>query len=80
MRSGQQARLLLIIPGLIVVIGYLLNLTVPYSQGLPLLWETLLNYDPTNYQHIIVNLTYLPRLVVAVLCGFSLAVAGAVMQ
>lgn len=80
LRPGQRARLLLIMSGLIVAIGYLLNLTVPYAQGLPLLWETLLNYDPTNYQHIIVNLTYLPRLVVAVLCGFSLAVAGAVMQ
>ncbi|WP_036829710.1 iron chelate uptake ABC transporter family permease subunit, partial [Photobacterium sanctipauli] len=48
--------------------------------GLGLLWQTIVNYDVTNYQHLITNMTYLPRLAVAVLCGFALAVAGAVMQ
>ncbi|MDO6705408.1 Fe(3+)-hydroxamate ABC transporter permease FhuB [Photobacterium sp. 1_MG-2023] len=79
-RSGGIARSFFVCGLLLTVLGYLLNLTVPYAQGLPLLWQTLFHYDPANYQHLIVHLTYLPRLSVAVLCGFSLAVAGAVMQ
>ncbi|NGZ64522.1 iron chelate uptake ABC transporter family permease subunit [Vibrio aestuarianus subsp. cardii] len=62
------------------LIASLLQLSIPYHQGLPLLWQTLFHYDANNYQHLIVNLTYLPRLAMAVLCGFGLAVAGSVMQ
>ncbi|WP_330959552.1 Fe(3+)-hydroxamate ABC transporter permease FhuB [Photobacterium sp. 53610] len=79
-RSGQTARSFFIFAILIAVVGSLINWTVPYAQGLPLLWQTLFHYDPANYQHLIVHLTYLPRLTVAILCGFSLAIAGAVMQ
>ncbi|WP_428810009.1 Fe(3+)-hydroxamate ABC transporter permease FhuB [Vibrio lamellibrachiae] len=62
------------------VVLALIQWTVPYSQGFGLLWQTAFHYDSTNYQHLIVNLTYLPRLTIAILCGFSLAVAGCVMQ
>ncbi|OCH19196.1 Fe(3+)-hydroxamate ABC transporter permease FhuB [Aliivibrio sp. 1S128] len=72
-RVGLVALLLMIILGL-------LQWTVPYSQGVGLLWQTVFNYDPSNYQHLITHLTYLPRLVVALLCGFALAVSGCVMQ
>lgn len=65
---------------LIIIILGLLQWTAPYSQGLSLLWQTVFDYDSSNYQHLITHLTYLPRLVIAVLCGFSLAVAGCVMQ
>ncbi|WP_211677154.1 iron chelate uptake ABC transporter family permease subunit [Moritella sp. 36] len=58
----------------------LLQWTAPYSQGLSLLWQTVFHYDASNYQHLITHLTYLPRLAIAVLCGFALAVAGCVMQ
>lgn len=69
--------------GLLLFVGLVISLlhyTVPYSQGLGLLWNTLFHYDSGNYQHLIVNLTYLPRLTVALLCGFALAVSGCVMQ
>lgn len=65
---------------LIIIILGLLQWTAPYSQGLSLLWQTVFDYDPSNYQQLITHLTYLPRLVIAVLCGFSLAVSGCVMQ
>lgn len=58
----------------------LLQVTVPYSQGISLIWDTVWHFDQSNYQHVITNLTYLPRLCVALLCGFALAVAGCVMQ
>ena len=64
----------------VLVIGSLLQITAPYSQGIRLIWDTLFEYDSTNYQHIITHLTYLPRIPVALLCGFALAVAGCVMQ
>jgi iron complex transport system permease protein len=64
----------------ILIIGSLLEITAPYSQGLGLIGDTLFRYDASNYQHIITNLTYLPRLTVALICGFALAVAGCVMQ
>ncbi|MGF1900344.1 Fe(3+)-hydroxamate ABC transporter permease FhuB [Aliivibrio sifiae] len=62
-----------------IILG-LLQWTAPYSQGVGLLWQTMFHYDSANYQHLITHLTYLPRLVIALLCGFALAVAGCVMQ
>lgn len=62
------------------VIASLVHLTAPYSQGVALVWDTLWHFDQSNYQHLITHLTYLPRLSVALLCGFALAVAGCVMQ
>ncbi len=64
----------------IIVIGMLLQVTAPYSKGVELIWDTLFHFDASNYQHLITRLTYLPRLVVALACGFGLAVAGSVMQ
>ncbi|MGD8173631.1 Fe(3+)-hydroxamate ABC transporter permease FhuB [Vibrio sp. TRT 21S02] len=63
-----------------LIIGSLLQLTAPYSQGLGLIWDTIFHFDAANYQHLITYLTYLPRLTVAIICGFALAVAGCVMQ
>ncbi|PMM51998.1 Fe(3+)-hydroxamate ABC transporter permease FhuB [Vibrio splendidus] len=64
----------------ILLISVLLQITAPYSQGLGLIWDTLFHFDSSNYQHLITHLTYLPRLAVALICGFALAVAGCVMQ
>ncbi|MDN3678861.1 Fe(3+)-hydroxamate ABC transporter permease FhuB [Vibrio tapetis subsp. quintayensis] len=64
----------------VLVIGSLLHITAPYSQGIGLIWDTLFHFDGSNYQHLITQLTYLPRLTVALICGFALAVAGCVMQ
>ena len=58
----------------------LLHLTAPYGKGIALLWDTLVRYTPSNYQHLITYYTYLPRLTVALLSGFALAVAGCVFQ
>lgn len=64
----------------LLAIGSLLHITAPYAQGMSLLWETLFHFDAGNYQHLITYLTYLPRVAVALICGFALAVAGCVMQ
>ncbi|WP_245609252.1 Fe(3+)-hydroxamate ABC transporter permease FhuB [Vibrio pacinii] len=62
------------------LVGTLLHITAPYSQGITLIWDTLWHFDQGNYQHLITYLTYLPRLTVALLSGFALAIAGCVMQ
>ncbi|ENM6576432.1 Fe(3+)-hydroxamate ABC transporter permease FhuB [Vibrio fluvialis] len=64
----------------IAIIGVLLHITAPYAEGIGLIWDTLFHFDASNYQHLITQLTYLPRLSMALLCGFALAVAGCVMQ
>ncbi len=74
------ANQLLIAITVLGLIGMLLQVTAPYSQGIGLIWNTLVHFDGSNYQHLITYLTYLPRLTVAMICGFALAVAGAVMQ
>ena len=58
----------------------LLDFTTPYGKGIALLWDTLFHYDVDNYRQLITYYTYLPRLSVALLCGFALAVAGCVLQ
>ncbi|KJY70130.1 iron-hydroxamate transporter permease [Vibrio coralliilyticus] len=65
---------------LLATLVWLVQITAPYSQGWPLLWDTVFHYDAANYQHLITYLTYLPRLAIAVICGFALAIAGCVMQ
>ena len=65
---------------LLATVAWLVQITAPYSQGWPLLWDTVFHYDAANYQHLITHLTYLPRLAIAVICGFALAIAGCVMQ
>lgn len=64
----------------IVSVVSLIQFSAPYSQGIKLVWDTITHYDAANYQHLITHLTYLPRLVVSILCGFALAIAGCVMQ
>ncbi|EEX32499.1 MULTISPECIES: Fe(3+)-hydroxamate ABC transporter permease FhuB [Vibrio] len=65
---------------LLATLVWLVQITAPYSQGWSLLWDTVFHYDAANYQHLITHLTYLPRLAIAVICGFALAIAGCVMQ
>ncbi|NOH78790.1 Fe(3+)-hydroxamate ABC transporter permease FhuB [Vibrio sp. RE86] len=79
-RSRLNNKSLLLIFAVIVLISGLLQVTAPYSQGVGLIWQSLFHFDSANYQHIITHYTYLPRLAVALICGFALAVAGCVMQ
>lgn len=77
-QHNPKTRLLTI--SAIALVGVLVQVTAPYSQGVTLIWQTLFHYDAANYQHIITHYTYLPRLAVALICGFALAIAGCVMQ
>ena len=70
----------LLLVALFCFIVALLQATAPYSQGITLIWNTVWHFDSNNYQHVITHLTYLPRLCVALICGFALAIAGCVMQ
>ncbi len=79
-RRNFNAKPLLLTFAVLVLIGGLLHVTAPYSQGVGLIWQSLFHFDSANYQHIITHYTYLPRLTVALICGFALAVAGCVMQ
>ncbi|MDT9702225.1 iron chelate uptake ABC transporter family permease subunit [Streptomyces sp. P17] len=66
----------LLLVALFCFIVALLQATAPYSQGITLIWNTVWHFDSNNYQHVITHLTYLPRLCVALICGFALAIAG----
>lgn len=43
-------------------------------------WNALFHYDPTDYEQVIVRTMRLPRTLIAICAGGSLAVAGTVMQ
>ena len=64
----------------LLMVTLLIQYTVPYAGGWTLIQDTLFAYDSSNYKELIVHLTYFPRLAIAVICGFSLAIAGCVMQ
>ncbi len=42
--------------------------------------DAVLHYDPTNYQHVIIVLQRITRLVVAIYCGAALAISGMLLQ
>lgn len=81
-RSSQNFNIkpILLTIAVMALVSGLLQVTAPYSQGIGLIWQSLFHFDSANYQHIITHYTYLPRLAVALICGFALAVAGCVMQ
>ncbi|MBD1556008.1 Fe(3+)-hydroxamate ABC transporter permease FhuB [Vibrio sp. S9_S30] len=79
-RSNLNTPSWLLIFAVMVLVSGLLQVTAPYSQGVGLIWQSLFHFDSANYQHIITYYTYLPKLAVALICGFALAVAGCVMQ
>ena len=81
-RSSQNFNIkpILLTIAVMALVSGLLQVTAPYSQGIGLIWQSLFHFDSANYQHIITHYTYLPRLAVALICGFALAVSGCVMQ
>lgn len=79
-KQGPKLTTVALLSAALVTIIGLIHLSAPYSQGIGLVWDTLFHFDSANYQHLITHLTYLPRLSVAIICGFALAVAGCVMQ
>ncbi len=44
------------------------------------IWESIVHYDSSNGQHIIVRTLRIPRVIVALVVGASFAVSGALMQ
>ncbi|WP_027696549.1 Fe(3+)-hydroxamate ABC transporter permease FhuB [Vibrio litoralis] len=64
----------------IVAIIVLLRFSMPYSLPLSQLGQALFSPDQNSYQQVILHYSYFPRLVMAVLCGAGLALAGSVMQ
>ncbi|MCL9780395.1 Fe(3+)-hydroxamate ABC transporter permease FhuB [Vibrio sp. S4M6] len=65
---------------LAAAVFWLIEQTVPYGKGIALVWDTIFHFNASNYQEIVVYFTYLPRLAIALLVGFALALSGAVMQ
>lgn len=64
-----------------LVAAFLLHIAVG-TKSLPVgsVIDALLNFDPANFDHVIVRNLRLPRAVIAVVVGASLSVAGALMQ
>lgn len=69
----------LLLIGLIALAAY--SLTVGARQiPLPVIWKALTAYDPTQVDELLVRTLRLPRLLLAIACGLSFAVAGCLMQ
>lgn len=50
------------------------------SISISTIWEAVVQYNPSNGQHIIVRTLRIPRVIVALVVGASFAVSGALMQ
>lgn len=46
----------------------------------PVVWEALTSFDPTNTQHLIVRHSRVPRVLLGLVVGSGLGLAGAIMQ
>lgn len=71
--------------GLLLLIGLLLLASYSLTVGarhipLPTIWKALVNYDPSKVDELLVQTLRVPRLLLAVACGISFGVAGALMQ
>lgn len=71
--------------GLLLLIGLLLLASYSLTVGarhipLPTIWKALINYDPSQVDELLVQTLRVPRLLLAVACGISFGVAGALMQ
>jgi iron complex transport system permease protein len=76
----------LLLPGLLLCL-VLLVLCVLWSITLgaaeintQVVYDALVHYDDTNFDHLIIQTVRLPRVLAGVIVGASLAVAGAIMQ
>ncbi|WP_148861252.1 FecCD family ABC transporter permease [Marinobacter fonticola] len=78
-RTGKLAGLLLALA--VVMTGFAGSLTLgPYPTPPGVVIDALMAYDPTSTGHLIVGTERLPRAILAMLVGASLAVSGALMQ
>lgn len=64
---------------LIVLSGLSLSIGARHI-GWPAIWKAVVAYDPTQIEELLIRTLRLPRLLLAVACGLSFAVAGCLMQ
>src|SRR5690348_16151685 len=75
-----------LLPGLLVCCVILLlcllwSITLgAASINTDVVYQALFKYDPSNFDHLIIQTVRLPRVLSGVIVGASLAVAGAIMQ
>ena len=76
----------LLLPGLLLclvllVVCLLWSITLGAANiNTQVVYQALFKYDPTNFDHVIIQTVRLPRVLSGVIVGASLAVAGAIMQ
>lgn len=72
---GLASSLLLLVVAIICSVIYGVT-DIPLS----FIWDSFIHYDPLSQQHLIIQTVRVPRALIAVAAGASLAVAGALMQ
>src|SRR5690349_3187152 len=76
----------LLLPGLLFCLVLLIlcglwSITLGAAEiNTQVVYEALVHYDDTNFDHLIIQTVRLPRVLAGVMVGASLAVAGAIMQ
>jgi iron complex transport system permease protein len=84
MRSGvraRRARIAAVLAFALLTIVVLASLFVGARPVAPsTVWEALTSYDPANNDHIVVVTQRIPRTLIGLLAGASLALAGTLMQ
>lgn len=83
MANGHRVRAWSGVPALLLVLlaAFLLHIAVG-AKPLPIqtVIDALTGFDSTNFDHVIIRNLRLPRAVIAIVVGASLALAGALMQ
>lgn len=70
---------MLLLTGLIVLAGFSLTMGARHIAW-PIIWKSLVAYDPMQVDELLVRTLRVPRLLLALACGISFGVAGALMQ
>ncbi|TVO37407.1 Fe(3+)-hydroxamate ABC transporter permease FhuB [Vibrio algivorus] len=65
---------------IIGLLSILIKISMPYSLPFDQFYQALFFPDLDSYQQVILHYSYFPRLMMALLCGAGLALAGSVMQ
>jgi len=89
-KSASRSRILgthdLLLPGLLICAGLLIaallwSITLGAAEITPqIVYEALVHFDKDNFDHLIIQMVRLPRVLSGVVVGAALAVAGAIMQ
>ncbi len=89
-RPANRSRILgsrvMLLPGMLLCLGLLVlcllwSITLGAADITPqVVYEALLNFDETSFQHLIIQTVRLPRVLAGVVVGAALAAAGAIMQ